>query len=167
MERKETQSAATCDCGMKVGARDRWLAGLSMMAGAALGAGFMYLWDPNRGRIRRAQIQQQAAHMARKGRHEMLKRTEDLLNRAKGVFAGADAGVATDGAVDEVMVGRVRSHMGHVMEHASDVETEVTAGVVTLRGTVAPDKHRRLVKEVLAVPGVKGVRDLLVAAASA
>jgi osmotically-inducible protein OsmY len=139
------------------------------MAGAALGATVMYFCDPHRGRARRADLEQKAARAARQGGHEIAKKAEDLLNRAKGAVAKADAALERSEEVvdDDVIADRVRSGMGHITEHASAIQTEVVNGVVALRGTVSPDKHRNLVDEILAVPGVKGVRDLLVSAGAA
>lgn len=97
------------------------------------------------------------------------KKTEDLLNRAKGAVAKADAAFERSAEVadDDIISKRVRSHMGHITERAGDIQTEVISGVVALRGTVSPDKHRHLIDEVLVVPGVKGVRDHLVSAGPA
>ena len=162
MNREERQCEAEGNCGKAD--RGNWGAGVSMMAGAVLGAAVMYFCDPHRGSARRAELQQKAAGAARQGGRELAKKTEDLLNRAKGAVAKADAAFerSEEFVDDEVLAERVRSHMGHIVEHASDIQTEVVSGVVALRGTVAPDKHRHLVDEILAIPGVNGIRDLLV-----
>jgi osmotically-inducible protein OsmY len=167
MNSQEKQCEAEGNCGAI--ARKRWIAGVSMMAGAALGATVMYFCDPHRGKARRGELRQKAASAARQGGHELEKTTEDLLNRAKGAVAKAGAAFERSEEVidDDVIAERVRSHMGHITERASDIQTEVVSGITTLRGTVSPDKHRHLVDEVLAVPGVKGVRDLLVSGGSA
>jgi len=140
---------------------NRWIAGVSIMAGAAIGATVMYFCDPHRGKARRVELKQKATSAARHTYRELAKEAEDLLNRAKGLVAKADAEVREGVADDDVIEQRVRSHMGHITEHVSDIQTEVVDGVVALRGTVAPDKHRRLVSEILVIPGVKGIRDLL------
>jgi osmotically-inducible protein OsmY len=164
MNSQERQCEAEGNCGKAAIAHERWIAGVSMMAGAALGATVMYFCDPHRGKTRRAELQQKAASAARQGSHELAKKAEDLLNRAKGTVAKADATLERSEEVidDGVIAARVRSHMGHITEHASDIQTEVVSGVVALHGTVSPDKKRHLIDEVLAVPGVKGIRDLLV-----
>lgn len=146
--------------------REHWLTGLSVMAGAALGAALMYFCDPHRGKARRAELQQKGAGAARQGAHELAKRAEDLLNRAKGLVAEAEAAMECGEQTldDSLIADRVRSHLGHVTEHAGAIETAVVNGIVVLRGTISPDKRRAVVDEVLSVPGVKGIRDLLVAA---
>ncbi len=168
MSNQERQCEAEGNCGNAPIARERWIAGVSMIAGAALGATVMYFCDPHRGKARRAELEQKAASAARQGGRELAKKAEDLLNRAKGAVAKADAAFERSEEVvdDDVVAERVRSHMGHITEHASDIQTEVVSGVVALRGTVSPDKHRHLVDEILAIPGVKGIRDLLVSGGS-
>ena len=161
-QERECQAEGNCsDTGI---ARERWIAGISMMAGAALGATVMYFCDPHRGKARRAELQQRAASAARQGGHQVAKRAEDLLNRAKGAIAKTDAAFerGDEPIDDDILAERVRSHMGHITAHASDIETEVVDGVVALRGTVSPDKRRPLIDEILAIPGVRGVRDVLV-----
>ena len=169
MNSQERQCEAEGNCGKEVNARELWIAGAWMMAGAAFGAGVMYLCDPHRGKARRAELQQKSASAARQAGHQLARRTEDLLNRAKGAVAKADAAFERGQEVinDDVVAERVRSHMGHITEHASDIQTEVVSGIVILRGTVSQEKHRHLIDEILAVPGVKGVRDRLVTGSSA
>ena len=161
MNRQERQCEAEGNC--ENTDRGRWIAGVSMIAGAALGAGVMYFCDPHRGKARRAELEQKAASAARQSGRELAKKAEDLLNRAKGTVAQADAAFERSYEVvdDDVIAERVRSHLGHITEHASDIQTEVVSGVVALRGMVSPDKHRYLVDEILAIPGVNGIRDLL------
>jgi osmotically-inducible protein OsmY len=168
MSNQERQCEAEGNCGKAAIARERWIAGVLMMAGAALGAAVMYFCDPHRGNARRAELQQKAAGAARQGGRELAKKAEDLLNRAKGAVAKADAAFERSEEVDDddVIAERVRSHMGHITERASDIQTEVVSGVVALHGTVSPDKKRHLIDEILAIPGVKGIRDVLVSGVS-
>ena len=139
-----------------------------MIAGAAVGATVMYFCDSHRGKARRAELQQKAGGAARQVGREVAIKAEDLLNRAKGAVAKADAAFERDEEVvdDDVVAERVRSHIGHITERASDIQTEVVSGVVALHGTVSPDKHRHMIDEILKIPGVKGVRDRLVSAGS-
>ena len=152
--------------GKSTNARERSLSGLSRIAGAVLGAALMYFCDPHRGKARRSELQQKGVSAARQAAHELAKRAEDLLNRAKGLVAEPEAAMECSGQTvgDSLVADRVRSHLGHVTEHASAIETAVVNGIVVLRGTISPDKKRAVVDEVLSVPRVKGIRDLLVAA---
>jgi len=137
-----------------------------LTAGAAVGATIMYFADPSRGKARRVDLWQRAMRATRRGGHVLTKHAEDLLNRAKGAIARANAalgppeGYANDKATEE----RVRSWLSHVTQHTAAIQTEVAGGVVTLRGTVPRPTHRHVVDEVLTVPGVTGVRDHLASA---
>lgn len=131
-----------------------------------MGAAVMYLWDPRRGKARRAEVRQKTARTAKQAGDELEKKAEDLLNRIKGFLAEAHAAMEhrEEAVDDDIVAERVRSHLGHLTEHASAIQTEVVNGVVALRGTISPDKKRAVVDQVLSLPGVKGIRDLLVAA---
>ena len=168
MSTQERRCEAEGNCGKEAIGRDRWIAGMSMVAGAALGATAMYFCDPHRGKARRTELQQKAASAARQTGHGVATKAEDLLNRAKGAVAKADAAFERDeeGIDDDVVAERIRSHMGHITERAADIQTEVVSGIVVLHGTVSPDKHRQMIDEILKIPGVKGVRDRLVPAGS-
>lgn len=143
-------------------------AGLSLAAGAALGAAAMYLLDPNRGSVRRARLREQAASRVKKSAREAAGKAEDLLNRAKGAVAKAGAAIPWPGAIDDdVLASRIRSQMGHVTAHAHAIESEVKDGQVTLRGNLPAGERRRIVEEVSGIPGVKAVQDLLAGGAPA
>jgi hypothetical protein len=73
--------------------REYWIAGLSLASGAALGAVTMYLCDPNRGRARRARLQQKAAGAAKWSGRALSGNAEDLLDRAKGAVSSGITGV--------------------------------------------------------------------------
>lgn len=138
------------------------VAGLSMAAGAALGAAAMYLFDPNRGKVRRAKLVDQTTHTLKKATHEAAGKAEDLVNRAKGFAARAGAAVVPAGEADDHVIGsRVRSLMGHITHRAHSVESDVKDGIVTLRGILPEAEHRRLVDEVSHISGVKCVQDCL------
>ena len=141
-------------------AREYWIAGLALASGAALGAIGMYLYDPNRGKGRRARLQDKVASAAKWTGQEAAGRAEDLRNRAKGAMAKAGASIACREEVDdEVLAGRVRSHMGHVTRHAHAVAVEVKDGAVTLQGNLPDEERERLLAEVRKIHGVKDVQD--------
>jgi osmotically-inducible protein OsmY len=165
MNSQERYCEAEGNCPASSLRRGYWIAGAWMAAGAAFGATAMYLCDPNRGKARRTRLQERAIHTARRTGQELAGKAEDLLNRTKGAVAEARARLACAQEADDVVVAdRVRSHLGHVTGHAGDIETEVTNGVVALHGAVPGVDKQRVVDEVLRIPGVKGVRDLLVPA---
>lgn len=160
-QEKGCEAEGNCETTLK--ARDYFVAGAALAAGAALGAAVMYLADPDRGRTRRSRLEERAAKAARRSGRAIASRAEDLLNRAEGVIAQARAALGCDAHVDDaVLADRVRSRIGHVTEHAHEIQTEAKNGLVTLRGSVSRAEEHRVVAEIRAVAGVERVRDLLV-----
>src|ERR1700674_2514577 len=78
----------------------------ALLSGIGIGAGLMYLLDPERGRQRRAIARDKAVALANKTGDAVARRSRDIGNRAKGVaaevrsaFAGleAEGGEGTEG----------------------------------------------------------------------
>jgi hypothetical protein len=61
---------------------------ISLLAGAGLGAGLMYAFDPQMGRRRRAQVRDKAVHLAHDARDVASTVARDVKNRAKGLASG-------------------------------------------------------------------------------
>ena len=60
---------------------------LGLVGSACIGAGIMYLADPRMGRRRRSLIRNQAAGADKKIRRFISGRSEDVKNRAYGVYS--------------------------------------------------------------------------------
>lgn len=143
---------------------------MNFVSGVFVGAGLMYLLDPNRGRRRRALVRDQIVHGAheiedlgeraeRQGRH--------VRNRARGV--AADVRVARgDGIVDDtVLESRVRSDIGRVVSNPGAIRMRAEHGRVTLSGPVRADEVDRLLSTTGSVRGVTSVESRLETHASA
>jgi hypothetical protein len=61
------------------------------LGGVAVGAALMYVFDPDRGRRRRALARDKAIHAARVASDTVGSTSRDLSNRARGVAAEARA----------------------------------------------------------------------------
>ena len=57
---------------------------LTVLGGLGAGAALMYFMDPERGRTRRAQIQDKFTGLSNDLRHGIEGRSQDFRNRAKG-----------------------------------------------------------------------------------
>jgi len=68
---------------------ERWIAGLALVAGGALGAAVMYYADPYRGKARRTEFEKKGSRVVRQAGREVAQKTEDLLSRAKARVAEA------------------------------------------------------------------------------
>ena len=62
---------------------------ITFLKGAAIGAGFMYLFDPSRGRSRRARIRDKAVHTWNEAGDMVEARARHLSNRAQGLLHDA------------------------------------------------------------------------------
>ena len=146
--------------------RPRMLTGpMAAMGAAAAGAALMYLFDPVRGRGRRAVLKDKAAHLCR----EMVEETEgarnNIVNRALGIFAAARSRLQSRPVDDAVLVERVRARLGRLVSHPHAVAVAADQGVVTLAGSIPRAEIRRLVHEAAHIPGVAEVVSHLEAAA--
>lgn len=138
----------------------------TVMFGMALGAGLMYLLDPDKGGRRRALLRDQLARAGHELEDLTATSARRVRNRAKGLAHEARAEL-TEGEVDDrVVVERVRSEIGRVVSNPHAVEVESHHGHVILNGNVRADEMSRLVRTVKTVRGVGSVDNQLRAGAS-
>jgi osmotically-inducible protein OsmY len=134
---------------------------VSFLAGAAIGAGLMFLLDPDRGTRRRALARDQVLSAGRRAGDQLGVKARHLGNRARGLAASARTRFKGDEAEDEVVEERVRAELGRVVAHPSPVIVEVEHGVVTLSGPILTAEREELISAVRAVRGVRDVEDRL------
>lgn len=134
----------------------------SLVRAFAAGAGLMYLLDPQRGRRRRAQIRDRAAHL-RKEANDMLDTTSrDLRHRAEGLASKAKLSNLRGRKVSEhVLEARVRSAMGRAVSHPSSIQVIVDGSGVQLAGPILAHEVAPLLSAVRSVKGIKRVEDQL------
>jgi osmotically-inducible protein OsmY len=132
-----------------------------MLFAAGVGAGLMYLIDPDRGNARRAVLRDRTLHVVRSGWQGTRNSAADVANHGRGLLAELRAQMASERPSDEVLVERVRSAMGHVIRHPHKVSVTADAGWIELRGDVLPDEREALVGVIKSIPGVFGVEDHL------
>lgn len=130
-------------------------------AAAGLGAGLMYLVDPDRGARRRALVRDKGMHAARRFGVLCDKATRDISFRARGLAAEARSMARRDHASDEVVRERVRANLGRVASHPHGIQVEVESGCVALHGRIPQREVKPLLARVLAVPGVIEIENRL------
>ena len=135
--------------------------GNELIGGLALGAGLMYLLDPDRGRRRRAVLRDQAVHWTSRLDDAAATTARDLGHRSAGVVAQAGARFRRDGADDVVVEERVRSALGRLVSHPGAIEVRAKDGLVSLSGPVLANEADALLLGVRKVRGVRAVEDLL------
>ena len=128
-----------------------------LLVGAAIGAGIMYLLDPDGGRRRRALLRDQIVSAAHKTSDAVDATSRDVTNRARGVVAELRGRLRRERVSDEVLRERVRARVGSVVGHAGSLDTHVSDGCVTLRGPVLSEEVERLLRRVRAVRGVEDI----------
>jgi osmotically-inducible protein OsmY len=136
-------------------------AGETVLFGMALGAGLMYLLDPDRGGRRRALLRDQLTRAGHDLEELTTSSARRVRNRAAGLAHEARAGLTERDVDDRIVVERVRSELGRAVSHAHGIEVESYRGHVTLTGNIHPDEVNRLVRAVKGVRGVESVDNQL------
>jgi uncharacterized membrane protein len=142
--------------------RRRARAGMPLVASAAgIGAGLMYLLDPDRGARRRALVRDKSVHAAHRAGELLDKGSRDFTFRMRGIAAEARSMTRRDHPSDALLVERVRSKLGRAVSHPHAVRVEAQDGRVTLSGPVLRRELAGLLSCVLSVPGVRSIDDRL------
>jgi len=127
----------------------------SLVSGATLGAGLMYLLDPDRGRRRRALVRGKGIRWSRKTREFAGSTSRDVRNRAIGMGAAVKSWIQSEPPVtDRILCERVRAKVVQFSRHPSAIDVHVTDSAVTLSGPVLADEVEGICH---AVSGIRGV----------
>jgi hypothetical protein len=137
---------------------------LSTLAiGAALGAVTMFMFDPNKGRRRRALVRDQGRRSLMNVGHLLHVSARDLGHRTRGLRATVRRFFKGNRVADDlVLIERVRAKMGRVVSHPHAIQIGARNGCVTLSGPILPDEAQPLLDTVRSVWGVSGIEDHLV-----
>jgi len=134
----------------------------SVGIGATAAAG-MYLFDPDRGRSRRAKLADQTAAFFRKSGERIGAKARYQRGVAQGAMHKmAEPFQPAEDIDDNTLLQKVRSEaLGRWPGPRRGVEVDVEGGTVTLRGPVTREHAQELVQLVAAVDGVEAVSDEL------
>lgn len=125
-----------------------------LLIGAALGAGAIYLLDPQSGRRRRALVRDKLVRASHTTRDALDTTARDLSNRSRGIVAATRARLADENVPDEILVERVRAKLGRASSHPRAIDVDARDGDVTLRGPVLAHELPAVMATVAAVRGV-------------
>lgn len=130
---------------------------------AAVGAGIAYLFDPDRGRTRRAMLADQAAARARDASETVKAKAEYQKGVAKGVVHEVADSLREERVYDdETLLQKVRSEALGYWPDAGDVEVDISDGMVRVSGSVNSEPDRdRLIGMIREVDGVGLIDDRL------
>jgi uncharacterized membrane protein len=123
-----------------------------------MGAGLVYLLDPDRGARRRALVRDKLVHTGHRLSDGLGPTARDLGNRASGTVAELRSRFTADRADDQILYERVRSALGRAVSHPGAIEVSVSEGRVALRGDVLAHEVDALLEQ---VRGVRGVGEVM------
>ncbi|MGH7368315.1 MAG: SRPBCC family protein [Candidatus Rokuibacteriota bacterium] len=134
---------------------------LDLVRGMGIGVAVGYLFDPERGRRRRALARDKvvSSFHGAGGAFETTKR--DVTHRTQGVIAGIRSRLSSGPVSDEVLVERVRAELGRAMSRPGAIVVSSVEGRVVLAGAVRADEVDRIVRRVARVRGVRGIENRL------
>jgi uncharacterized membrane protein len=128
---------------------------------AAVAALATYFFDPEMGRRRRARVRDKTLGKLSHADEAARVAALDLANRSRGLVATLRTRVASRQVPDEIVAERTKAKLGRFSSHPGAIEVSASGGTVTLKGPVLQHEHRRVVRAVRWVPGVRGVIDSL------
>jgi osmotically-inducible protein OsmY len=131
--------------------------GVALVGGVGLGAALMYIFDPDRGKRRRALIRDKVEAAGNKVNDKAAKMRHDLGNRAYGMIAETKSIFRHEEVSDDVLVDRVRSRLGRLPVHIGAFDISAKDGVVTLRGQILADELPRVLRAARFVRGAKDI----------
>jgi uncharacterized membrane protein len=136
-------------------------AGLLLLGGIGLGAGLMYLLDPNRGRRRRAVMRDTINHAGHLLSRAAGITSRDISHRAQGLWAEGGHLFTHDEVSDEVLTARVRSKVGRAVTHPHAIRVTALDGHVSLSGDILSSEVDDLLICAAKVRGVRTVENQL------
>ena len=136
---------------------------IAFFTGLGVGAGVMYMLDPDRGKRRRALVRDQMIHVSNTSREALRKASRDLRNRAVGVVAETKALFGDEHVPDPVLVDRVRARLGRYPVHHRTIQIDAEDGIVTLSGETLTKEVDIIIDAVTSVRGIKDVVNNLAA----
>jgi uncharacterized membrane protein len=134
-----------------------------LLGGALMGAGLMYLLDPERGARRRGLVRDQVVRAGHKLGDGLDATSRDVRNRAVGAAAEVKSRFDRNPVSDEVLYERVRSAIGRAASHPRAISITLSEGQVTLDGDVLEDELDTVISTVRRVRGVSEVVNQLTA----
>jgi osmotically-inducible protein OsmY len=134
---------------------------LYFAAAAAIGAAIAYMFDPDRGRTRRARIADQAAARARYAAGAVKAKAEYQKGVAKGIIHDVTEPLRGEGTYDDdTLLQKVKSEALGYWPDPQEIEVDITNGMVRVSGTVAKESDREnLIKLIRDVEGVGLIDD--------
>src|SRR5262245_60238201 len=133
----------------------------SLLTAAGLGAGLMYLLDPDHGARRRSRVRDVCSRVSRRTTDAAATTGRDASHRFQGIMAALRNSMRREQIDDDVLKERVRATMGHYVSHSHAIEVTAIDGVVRLKGPILRGEAAGLLSAIRSVRGVSEVVDAL------
>ena len=132
------------------------------LAGLSAGMIAMFLFDPDRGRSRRAYLGEQMRGTRRRLAEGSSATARDAVRRGRGIIANLRARLPRGDVSPRTLGERVRARMGRVVSNAGAIDVHADEdGTVTLSGPLLKREQNRLLVKVWSTPGVTRVENRL------
>jgi hypothetical protein len=127
----------------------------------AAGAVAMYFMDPVVGRRRRALMRDQGVATGHDVENFVRTKSRRVVHRLNGTVARTRARLSHAPVDDEQLLERIRSRLGHLLEHPRSVEVAVRDGNVVLTGRASAADIDHLTDTISRMRGVEDVDNRL------
>jgi hypothetical protein len=131
------------------------------LVGAAIGAGMIYLLDPQSGGRRRALVKDKLVRATNATRGAVDTTVRDAMHRSRGLVASTRARFQPEEVPDEVLHDRIRAKLGRTCSHPHAVQLTVYNGHVVLRGPVLAREVSRILRTIGSIRGVQSLTNEL------
>jgi osmotically-inducible protein OsmY len=132
----------------------------SLLTGMGVGAALMYFLDPRLGPYRRGIARDRTASFASRSVALAEKQARNARNHIQGLVAETRRAIRGEEPVsDRKLADRIRSKIGRVLLHPSQVEIEVIDGRVVAKGKLRHEHAQRVVSNIRRIRGVHAVDD--------
>ena len=129
---------------------------------AGVGAAAAYLFDPDRGRSRRARLRDQSQAFGRRQARALERQASFQRGRAEGLVQRARHRGGHPPADDRALADRVRTEALRDDPAHTHLNVDAVGGVVSVRGQVADlQTAMDIERRIRAIPGVVEVENLL------
>ncbi|HET9210872.1 MAG TPA: hypothetical protein VFR03_10770 [Thermoanaerobaculia bacterium] len=143
--------------------KQKWSLVGSAGLGAGVGAGLMYLLDPQGGGRRRAVARDKSVSALKKGGEAAAKTSRHLGNKTKGLVAETRSKLRKSDLADngQALLKKVQKAVRASVSHPSAIDPILEEGRVHLHGLVLASEVARLLAAIGAVQGVADVENRL------
>jgi len=136
------------------------LAALTKMAAVGVGSALIaYLFDPERGKGRRARLSDQARSRFRQVQNAARQQMQFQSNRLKGLAHELKPDSPPADLGDDLIRQKIKSEVLGPAQLAN-IEIDVRDGVVTISGDLEDAQYQRLARDIAKVSGVGSVGQL-------